>query len=112
MKRLPFALLLPALAWAHGHPANIDPAAPDAWKYRLCGEMSTVAIQAVHDRDRGRLMKQYDEDGTPGPRMANAIIRKVYDEPGIASPKRADTFGRAFCNEQLLSTPEPEPTGN
>lgn len=103
--RLLLVLCLPGLAWAHGHPAAIDPAAPDAWKYRLCGEMSTVAIQALHERENGRAMKQYDEDGTPGPRLANAIIRKVYAEPGIASPKRADTFGRAFCNEQLQAAP-------
>lgn len=99
---LPFAALacLPALATAHGHPANMD-GAPDAWKYKLCGEMATVAIQAVHDRDKGRPAKQYPEDGSPGPRIANEIIRKVYQEPSIASPKRAETFGRAYCNEQL-----------
>lgn len=106
IRRLACALLwLPCLAWAHGHPANIDPAAPDAWKYRLCGAMSTVAIQALHDRDKGLPPRLHDEDGTPGPRIANAIIHKVYDEPGIASPKRADTFGRAYCNEQLPAVP-------
>lgn len=94
-------LALPVLAWAHGHPGNIDPAHPEAWKYRLCGEMSTVAIQALYDRDRQRPIRRYEEDGTPGPRIANEIVAKVYAEPGIASPKRAESFGRAYCMEQL-----------
>ena len=94
-------LASPLLALAHGHPGSVDPDHPESWKYRLCGEMVTVAIQAVHDRDRGREMKRYPEDGTPGPAIANAVIRKVYAEPGIASPKRAETFGRAYCMEHL-----------
>jgi hypothetical protein len=93
------ALLLPTLAAAHGHPGVIDPAHPEAAKYTLCSAMSTVAIQALHDRDRGRPMKEYADDGGPGPQIANAIIRKVYAEPGISSPKRAETFGRAYCME-------------
>lgn len=95
--------VLPGAAAAHGHPGAIDPAHPEAWKYKLCGEMSSVAIQALHDRDRGRAMKRYDDDGSLPPRLANAIIGKVYDEPGIASPKRAETFGRAYCMEHLLA---------
>jgi hypothetical protein len=94
-------LALPVAAWSHGHPGSVDPGNPDAWKYRLCGEMVTVAIQALYDRDRGRPMKRYDDDGTPGPRIANGIIGKVYAEPAIASPKRAETFGRGYCMEQL-----------
>lgn len=88
-------------ALAHGHPGNIDPAAPDAWKYRLCGEMATVAIQALHDRDRNRPMKTYEDDGTPGPAIANAIARRVFAEPQVSSPKKAETFGRGYCMERL-----------
>jgi hypothetical protein len=88
---------------AHGHPAPIDDGAPDAWKYRLCSEMSSVALQALHDRDKGRPPRAYPEDGGPGGRIANAIVRKVYEEPAISSPKRAETFGRAYCNEQLAN---------
>lgn len=95
------ALATAALALAHGHPGNVDPATPGAWKYKLCGQMSDVAMRALNDRDKGRPTKQYDEDGTPGPRIANEIIRKVYAEPGISSPKRADAFGRGYCMEQL-----------
>jgi hypothetical protein len=91
----------PSDASAHGHPAVIDPNAPDAWKYKLCAEMTTVAIQALHQRDRGRPKTVYPDDGGPGSRIANAIVDKVYDEPAIASPKRAEAFGRAYCNEQL-----------
>jgi hypothetical protein len=63
--------------------------------------MTTLAVQALYDRDKGRPMKTYPEDGGPGPRIANALIQKVYTEPSIASPKRAESFGRAFCNEAL-----------
>lgn len=98
------ALLLAAVSagvLAHGHPGNIDPAAPDSWKYRLCGEMATVAVQALHDRDRNRPMKTYPEDGTPGPEIANAIAGRVFAEPQVSSPKKAETFGRGYCMERL-----------
>ena len=95
------AALLPALALAHGHPGNIDPASPDAWQYRLCGEMATVAIQALHDRDRGRPMKTFPDDGSPAARIANDIARRVFEEPQISSPKKAESFGRGYCMERL-----------
>ena len=94
-------LLLPGVAAAHGHPGSVDPASPDAWKYKLCGEMATVAIQSLHDRDKGRAMKSHMEDGTPGPAIANAVARRVFAEPQISSPKKAETFGRGFCMERL-----------
>ncbi len=104
----PFGPALPAvlalvsgLAWGHGHPANVPADSPDAWKYKLCGEMVTVALQALHDRDKGRPMKGYPEDGGPGPGIANAVTRHVFDEPQISSPKKAETFGRGFCMERL-----------
>lgn len=88
-------------AAAHGHPAVVDPDHPEAWKHRLCAEMTTVAIQALHDRDRGQPKRAYPDDGGPGPRIANAIIDKVYSEPSISSPKRAEAIGRGHCNELL-----------
>lgn len=102
--RLPVAALLCLLAGnaaAHGHPAVVDPDHPEAWKHRLCAEMSTVAIQALHDRDRGLPRRIYPDDGGPGPRIANAIVVKVYDEPAVSSPKRAEAIGRGYCNEML-----------
>ena len=95
------AVLFPALACAHGHPASVDPNDPEAWKYRLCSEMVTVALQALHDRDRGQAPKTRAEDGGPGSRIANAITRRVFEEPQISSPKKAESFGRAYCMEQL-----------
>lgn len=95
------AMGMPALAWAHGHPANVDPASPDAWQYRLCSEMATVAIQAVHDRDRGRPPKIYPDDGSPAARIAGEIVRRVFDETQISSPKKAEAFGRGYCMESL-----------
>lgn len=102
-----FLALAAGAATGHGHPAAIDDANPEAWKYRLCGEMAGVAIQAVKDRDRGRPARTYPDDGGPGPAIANAIVRKVYEEPGISSPKRAETFGRAYCNEALAGQSRP-----
>ena len=93
------ASMLHGAALAHGHPAVVDPNAPDAWKYKLCAEMASVAIQALHQRDRGRPKTVYPDDGGPGPRIANAIVDKVYDEPAITSPKRAEAFARSYCNE-------------
>jgi hypothetical protein len=95
------AVLISGNAAAHGHPAAIDPQHPDAWKYRLCSEMATVALQALHDRDKGRPMKVHVDEGGTGSRIAIALIQKIYAEPAISSPKRAEAFGRAFCNEQL-----------
>lgn len=96
-----FLLLSSSLSAAHGHAATIDPQNPDAWRYRLCNEMSGVAVQALHDRDAGRPMRRYAEDGGPGPVIANALVERVYAEPAISSPKRADAVGRTYCNEQL-----------
>lgn len=107
MRVLPaLVALLPALASAHGHPANVDPASPGAWKYRLCGEISSVAIRAVNDRDNGRPGKVYPDDGGPGPRIANEVVRRIYAEPSISSPKRAEAFGRGYCMEQLQAEAE------
>lgn len=101
LARAAVLMTLPALALAHGHPGNVDPAHPEAWKYKLCGEMVTVAVQALHDRERQRPMKRYEEDGSLPPRIANEIIAKINAEASIASPKRAESFGRAYCMEQL-----------
>ncbi|MDO8933192.1 MAG: hypothetical protein Q7U97_12420 [Rhodocyclaceae bacterium] len=94
-------LAVPLLAFAHGHPASVDANDPEAWKYKLCGEMATVALQALHDRDKDRAPKTWTEDGGAGPRIANAITRRVFEEPQISSPKKAESFGRAYCMEQL-----------
>lgn len=109
MKRFTFHCLAAALclcaglgdAAAHGHPAVVDPDHPEAWKHRLCAEMTTVAIQALHDRDRGQPQRTYTDDGGPEPRIANAIVDKVYNEPAITSPKRAEAISRGYCNEML-----------
>lgn len=104
MKRAAACLALLAAmggALAHGHPGNVDPAMPDAWKYRLCGEMATVAIQALHDRDRGKPMRSYPADGSPASELATAIARRVFEEPQISSPKKAETFGRGYCMEHV-----------
>lgn len=95
------ALAICTQAAAHGHPAPIDPSHPDAWKHRLCAEMTSVAVAAVQARDKGAPMKHFAADGGPGPRLANAIVAKVYSEPAISSPKRAEAYARSYCNQSL-----------
>lgn len=110
MKReLTYALLVGGLllmvaapqAGVHGGGIAVDPASPDAWKFRLCDQMTSVARQAVDDRDRGRAPRRYEPDGGPGPAIANALVQRVFAEPAIRSPKLADAVARSYCNEQL-----------
>lgn len=104
MKRLPLlllTLLTTSGAWAHGHPAPIDDSMPDAQKIRFCERVRDHALQAFYNRDRGRPMKLFEEDGSDGPRITNHIVRRIYEEPQISSPKKAEAFGRATCNEMM-----------
>lgn len=105
------ALCLPLLttgAWAHGHGgAALSDDMPDVQKIRFCERVRDHALQAFYDRDRGRPMKQFVEDGSNGPRITNEIVRHIYAEPQISSPKRAEAFGRARCNE-LMGTQFPQ----
>ncbi|UCV27121.1 hypothetical protein [Ferribacterium limneticum] len=98
------ALLAVSGAWAHGHPGPIDDSMPDAQKIRFCERVRDHALQAFYNRDRGRPMKLFDEDGSDGARITNYIIKRVYEEPQISSPKKAETFGRATCNEMMRSS--------
>lgn len=104
MKHLPLillGLLASGGAVAHGHPAPIDDSMPDAQKMRFCERVRDHALQAFYNRDRGRPMKLFDEDGSDGPRITNVIIKRIYEEPQISSPKKAEAFGRATCNEMM-----------
>ena len=95
------ALMCSAGALAHGHPAPVDDSMPDAQKIRFCERVRDHALQAFYNRDRGRPMKLFEEDGSDGPRITNIIIKRIYEEPQISSPKKAETFGRATCNEMM-----------
>ena len=97
------ALLASAGALAHGHPASVDDSMPDAQKIRFCERVRDHALQAFYNRERGRPMKLFDEDGSDGPRITNIIIKRIYEEPQISSPKKAETFGRGTCNELMGS---------
>ena len=108
MKQL--SLLLLALmtsvgALAHGHPTPVDDSMPDAQKIRFCERVRDHALQAFYNRDRGRPMKLFEEDGSDGPRITNIIIKRIYEEPQISSPKKAEVFGRATCNEMMGTKP-------
>lgn len=87
--------------WAHGHAGQVDDAMPDAQRIRFCERVRDFALQAFYDRDKGRPMKLFAEDGSNGPRITNVIIKRIYEEPQIASPKKAEAFGRATCNEMM-----------
>ena len=111
MKRTMFliiALLGAQAAWAHGHPAPVDDKMPDAQKIRFCERVRDHALQAFYNRERGQVMKLFDEDGGDGARITNHIIRRIYDEPQISSPKKAESFGRATCNEMMGSKLAPD----
>lgn len=103
MTRLLFILacLSAAPAWAHGHAGQIDDAMPDAQKIRYCERVRDFALQAFYDRDKGRPMKLFDEDGSDGARITNVVIKRIYAEPQISSPKKAEAFGRGTCNEMM-----------
>ncbi|MBL8449748.1 MAG: hypothetical protein JNM32_07475 [Dechloromonas sp.] len=88
-------------AGAHGHPGAVDDSMPDAERIRFCQRVRDFAMVAFGDRERGRPMKLFAEDGSPGPRVTNAIVRRIYEEPQIDSPKKAEAFSRATCNEMM-----------
>ncbi|HMW77776.1 MAG: hypothetical protein JNK96_07535 [Betaproteobacteria bacterium] len=88
-------------ALGHGHAGAVDDSMPDAERIRFCQRVRDFAMVAFNDRERGRPMKLFEEDGSNGPRVTNAIIRRIYAEPQIDSPKKADAFGRATCNEMM-----------
>ncbi|MCE1181219.1 MAG: hypothetical protein LWW81_02785 [Rhodocyclales bacterium] len=97
-------LLASSNLWAHAHAGKIEDSMPDAQKIRFCERVRDFALQAFYDRERGRPMMRFTEDGSDGPRITNLIIQRIYNEPQISSPKKAETFGRATCNEMMGSS--------
>ena len=79
----------------------VDNNMPDAQRMRFCERVRDHALQTFYNRDKGRPMKLFDEDGSDGARITNHIIRRIYAEPQISSPKKAEVFGRAICNEMM-----------
>jgi len=99
-------LLCMASAQAEHAHGKIDDSLPDAERIRFCERMRDQALQAFYDREHGRPMKLFDEDGSHGPRIANQITRRIYAEPQIAARRHAETFGRATCNEMMGAAPD------
>ncbi len=83
--------------------APADESMPDVQRVRFCERVRDHALQAFYNRDKGRPMKLFVEDGSDGARITNIIIKRIYEEPQISSPKKAETFGRATCNELMGS---------
>ena len=88
-------------AWAHSDAVQVDDSVPDAQRIRFCARVRDFALQAFYDREKGRPMKVFEEDGSDGPRITNQVVRRIYEEPQISSPKKAEAFGRATCNEMM-----------
>lgn len=104
MKRLLYAMLCMISignAWAEHAHGKIDDSLPDAERIRFCERMRDQALQAFYDREHGRPIKLFSEDGSRGPRIANHISRRIYEEPQIASRRHAESFGRSTCNEMM-----------
>lgn len=96
-------------ASAHGgHAGQVDDSMPDAQRIRFCERVRDHALQNFYNRDKGRPMKLFDDDGSDGARITNFIIRRIYAEPQISSPKKAEAFGRATCNEMMGGKKAPE----
>jgi len=111
MKRLTIAslgLLMMTSVWPNAHAGKIDDSMPDAQKIRFCERVRDFALQAYYDREKGRPMKVFEEDGSDGARITNIVIKRIYEEPQISSPKKAETFGRATCNEMMGNKIAPE----
>ncbi len=109
-RHLPRRLLMLALlagtsaAQAHGHAGQVSDDMPDAQKIRFCERVRDFALQAFYDREKGRPMMKFAEDGSNGPRITNLIVQRIYAEAQISSPKKAEAFGRATCNEMMGSS--------
>ena len=111
MKRLTIASLglrMMTSVWPHAHAGKIDDSMSDAQKIRFCERVRDFALQSYYDREKGRPMKVFAEDGSDGARITNIVIKRIYDEPQISSPKKAETFGRATCNEMMGNKIAPE----
>ena len=111
MKRFAMAcltLLATSTAWSHGHAGKVDDSMPDAQKIRFCERVRDFALQAYHDREKGRPMKVFVEDGSHGARITNHSTKRIYEEPQISSPKKAEAFGRATCNEMMGTKAAPD----
>jgi len=91
-----------------GQALATDEGMSDTQKMRFCERVRDHALQAFYNRDRGRPMKLFVEDGGDGARITNHIIKRIYEEPQISSPKKAEVFGRATCNEMMGSKLPPE----
>lgn len=81
---------------------------PVAQKIRFCERVRDFGLQALYDRDRGRPMRLFEEDGSDGPRITNIVTRRIYAEPQISSPKKAEAVARSLCNEMMGSQPSPD----
>ncbi|MDE2585522.1 MAG: hypothetical protein KGN39_09000 [Betaproteobacteria bacterium] len=89
-------------ALAHGHPITVADDDPEAPRLRLCQKAEDEALQALHDRDRGRPTREIGPQ-EPHAMFLNALIREVHEQVQIRSPKFVQGVARSRCNEYWLS---------
>ncbi|MBL8420876.1 MAG: hypothetical protein JNK92_09595 [Dechloromonas sp.] len=97
------ALLVLSSALPQAHAATHGDGMPDAQKVRFCERVRDFAVQAYYDREKGRPMKVFVEDGSDGAHITNVVIKRIYDEVRISSQKEAETLGRDTCNKMMGS---------
>jgi hypothetical protein len=98
-------LMLGQLAYAQSSAASTM---PDAQKLRYCERVRDHAVQAFYNRDKGRPMSLFNEDGSDGARITNVVIRGIYADPKISTQLQAENFGRATCNKMMGTKNIPE----
>ena len=98
-----FGLLVMASTLPQADATTYGDGVPDAQKIRFCERVRDFAVQAFYDREKGRPMKVFVEDGSAGAHITNVVIKRIYEKPQIATPKAAETLGRETCNEMMAS---------
>lgn len=105
-RKAPVVFFLAVVAAAGVAPARAEEMS-EVERMSFCGRVRDFAVQAFFDREKGRPMRVFPEDGGAGPRITNHIVRRIYEEPQISSPKKVDAYSRATCNEMLLAERRP-----
>ena len=89
-------------ALAHGHPITVADDDPEAPRLHLCQRAEDVALQALHDRDRGHPAREIGPQ-EPHAIFLNTLVREIHEQSQIRSPKFAQGVARSRCNEYWLS---------
>jgi len=92
----------------HAHAADAGEGMPDAQKVRFCERIRDFAKTAFYEREQGRPIRLFTEDGSDSLRITNIVIKHIYDDPKISSASQAELLGRSTCNQMLGTRNPPE----